>query len=126
MVKKQQHRLPSPSPSGMVKKQQHRLPSPKQHRSPSAGRGQRRHPSVERCIYVAQLHNLETRSGKPLSQLLYDFFIEYGEIEDVFVADNQKWAKIAFASQTRAAEFLKMHRNSSDTIKCLPFVHRKR
>lgn len=74
-----------------------------------------------RCIHVSHLHHLNAEGRVALTEALYNFFGSYGQVDDVYLADNEKWAKITFNTNNDADKFFDSHHNSSDTVKCAPF-----
>jgi hypothetical protein len=74
-----------------------------------------------RCIHVSHLHHLNATGRIALTDALYNFFGSYGQVDDVYLADNEKWAKITFNNDNDVSKFFDSHHNSSDTVKCAPF-----
>jgi len=85
----------------------------------------KRHMSPNPSVHVSHLHHLNASDRTALSHALYAFFGSYGQVEDIFLADNEKWAKVTFDMADDAAKFLESHRNASDTLRCQPFVSGK-
>jgi len=81
----------------------------------------KRHVSQNRSIHVSNLHHLNTEGRVPLTEALYIFFGSYGQVHDVYLADNEKWAKITFENVDDAGKFFDSYYNSSDSVTCAPF-----
>ena len=103
-------RRQSPSPLSPARRDRRRERS--RSRSPVV---RRRHASPERRVHV---NNFEAADARDVESLLSHDLSHFGQIVDIYVDPNLKWANVTYETARQAQDCLRYHENTRSGLNC--------